>query len=108
MTKCDLRPNLGRRFSLPRFCGKNHKEFFSLTIKVKNICGVRVRETCDFQGLILMFYTSCGTQKKCRREDPVTRIEAVRLRAVKPGAPLLIFPSLGPAGCIKTLGDIYA
>ena len=92
--------------SLPRFCGKNHKEFFSLNIKVKNICGVRVRETCDFQGLILMFYTSCGTQKKCRREDPVTRIEAVRLRAVKPGAPLLIFPSLGPAGCIKTLGGM--
>lgn len=28
--------------SLPRFCGKNHKEFFSLNIKVKNICGIKV------------------------------------------------------------------
>ena len=38
----------------------------------------------------------CGTQEKCRREDPVKIAEAARLRAMKPGAPLLIFMSLGP------------
>ena len=38
----------------------------------------------------------CGTQEKYRREDPVKIAEAARLRAMKPGAPLLIFTSLGP------------
>ena len=37
-----------------------------------------------------------GTQEKIRREDPVKPARAVRLRKVKPGAPLLFFPSLGP------------
>ena len=34
---------------------------------------------------------------KIRREDPVNSAVAARLMKMKPGAPLLFFPSLGPA-----------